>query len=313
MTTPTRTFNLTRNQIITRAFNVLNVFEPNESISADDINLGADFLNMMVKHWAAHGIHLFQKETGYLFFQYNQNKYLVDGSTAFATTSYIQTTQKTMVSSGTTVVITSTAGMAANDNIGFVLDSGTIFWTTINTVSNSTNLILNASIPSSVTAGNQVYDIGPTLIDKPLKVHYAFRRDTLTNTDTPMATLSNSDYYNLPVKGSLGTPLEFYYDCQVSNGDLLVWPTPNSVTTIMGFTYDKRINDLNFSTDTPDFPNEWLMSLVYNLAVYLAPIYGKYIELNYVQPLAKALLEEVKSFDQEEANIVLKPSSRNKL
>jgi hypothetical protein len=310
MTSQTESFNLTQNAIITRSLNLLNVFEANETPTADDFNMVGDFLNMMVKHWAAMGIHLFERRTGFLFLQPSQSSYLIEATSSdHCTEEYIPlTTTVTVAATATVLTFSSTEGVIVGDNIGVVLDSGTLYWTNVLSTT-STTITLAAGIPSSVTAGNLVFDY-TVEVDKPLRIHYGFRRDAISLTDIPMTTWANKDYWDMPVKTSLGTPLNFYYDIQVNNGTLLLWPTPALCTDIVGFSFDKRISDFDSASDYPDFPSEWLRAIVYNLACDIAPAYGKFAELQFISAKADSILDDVKAFDQEEADIQLTVGTR---
>lgn len=53
-------FNLTRNEIITEAFGLIGVGVEGEALEAEEMNIGARRLNMMVKAWAADGLHLWK-------------------------------------------------------------------------------------------------------------------------------------------------------------------------------------------------------------------------------------------------------------
>lgn len=307
------TFNLTRNEIITRSFNIINAFESNETPSAADFSLASDLLNMMVLHWSAHGIHLFQRRIAYLFPQYNQSKYTIDSNSSdHITDTYYQTTLSADEALGQTVLsVTSTANITVDDHIGIILDDGTIQWSTVASKT-STTVTIDDALTGATAADSIVYNY-TTKLDKPLNIHYAFRRDTVDNSDIPMIGLSHSDYWKIPVKEDLGTPIDWYYDVQINDGDFYLWPAPSDVTTIVGFSSDRRCNDFVNATDYPDFPREWLMAIIHNLAVYLSGPYGKFDEVKFwLEPLASKLLSDVTHFDQEEIDLVLslKPDRR---
>jgi hypothetical protein len=70
----------------------------------------------------------------------------------------LNTTVKTTVSSGTSLALNlDTVNLLANDVVGIILDSGSIHWTHINTISTSDTVVVHDAIPSSATAGNVVY------------------------------------------------------------------------------------------------------------------------------------------------------------
>src|ERR1019366_140563 len=149
-------FSLTRNQILTAALQDIRVLGEDESPSAAALASASIALNVVVKSFENQSRHVWKKSECTLFLQKGQASYTL-GSTDHCTESYVKTAITTAVSSGTTLVVTSTTGMTALDNIGICLDSKSLFWTTIVSVNSSTGLTITSAIPSAVAAANVVY------------------------------------------------------------------------------------------------------------------------------------------------------------
>ena len=67
--------------------------------------------------------------------------------------------------------------------------------------------------------------------------------------------------------------MEAFYNPQLGNGILKVWPTPDNATDVLQFWYERILEDFDASTDTPDFAIEWAEALILGLAAKMAPSY----------------------------------------
>ena len=138
-----------------------------------------------------------------------------------------------------------------------------------------------------------MYDaLAPTvpITDKPLKVIQGFYRNTAVtpNIDTPVLLVSKQEYNILGSKFSTGTANTIFYDSKQTSGILYVYLTPdaNSQANLqMHLVAQMPINDINSATEVPDFPNEWMNCLVWNLADQLAMEYG--VPMNARQEIAQ--------------------------
>lgn len=143
-------------------------------------------------------------------------------------------------------------------------------------VTNQTSYILGGS--SSVL----MYDTqNPTIAitDRPLKCIQGFYRNkqVTPNIDTPVMVVSKQEYNLLGSKFSTGTANTIFYDVKAINGILYVYLTPdaNASSNIeLHIVVQLPLNDITLGTDIPDFPNEWMNCLVWNLADQLAMEYG---------------------------------------
>lgn len=318
-TTTTTTFNLTAQQIITRALLIIGTYSPNDTLSTQDFNVGLDFLNMFAKHLETQGIHVWCDSRAIIWLQSGQATYNLGSTTTdhWATT-YIETYLTNSLAAGaTTVTVPSTTGMTTGDNIGIVqvLTNGTnnVFWTTL-TVVNATTLTLTAPIVGTASSNNYVYTY-TTLPNRPLQISSAIRRtglaSTNTLTDIIMPSISFLDYQQLTNKSQLGTPLQWRFitkNTSVNNNEITFWLTPNDPTQRVFIEYTRPILDFSTTTDNPDVPQEWLLALTYNLAVLLAPIYGKSDHLQVLEPMADRFLQEANTYDDEKTSLFFSPT-----
>ena len=129
-------------------------------------------------------------------------------------------------------------------------------------------------------AGQASYNIGigqAINTDKPLKVIQAWNRTTSSSIDIPMRIITKDEYSRLGNKTSSGNPIQIYYEPQKNIGVLTVYPVPDSTyatSNVIYITYQRPYEDINTSTDVPDFPQEWYDAVIYGLACRLAPEYG---------------------------------------
>jgi len=127
-----------------------------------------------------------------------------------------------------------------------------------------------------------MYDsLNPTvaITDRPLKVIQGFYRNITVTPyiDIPVMVVSKQEYNVLGSKFSTGTANTIFYDTKKLNGVLYVYLTPDvnaSTNMELHIVAQLPLNDLSSALDIPDFPNEWMNCLVWNLADQLALEYG---------------------------------------
>lgn len=298
-------FSMTRNDIISSAFRKLGLYAEGEEPTNQQITDAALDLNMMVKHWKTDGINLWCYENITLFPVIGQESYTL--GTAKATTSYNQTTVATAASSGaSSIELTATTGAADTYNIGIELDGGSLQWTTISGALSGSTATLADTLTDDVAAGNRIY-IYQTTANRPMRVLGA-RWEQSDGTETPLTESSRHDYENLANKDSQGNPTQFYYNPKRDDGVIYIWQTFDSVREVVHLTTQRSIEDFDLSTDNPDFPQEWYLPLVYNLAAIVADDY--YIpeqKLNRIIAMADGLYDKVSGYDQEPASIQFVP------
>lgn len=314
------TFNQTRDQLIADALQLIGYLAAGETANANDITFCAGMLNKMVKAWMGQGIHLWTEEEGTIYLVNGQAQYSLQvgagGANASDGTGTPVETTLGAVGSGSTITVVSSTGMTAGDVIGVQLDAvGTaasaIQWTTISSVTNATTVVLNATLTSSASKGNQVFSY-TTQMPRVLSIQAARCRDT-GNFDRIMKVLPRQDYEKIPQKALTGQPIILFFSPQLTQDLVYVWPTPSDVGQRLKVTYLREIQDFTSSGDNPDMPQEWLEAITYNLAVRIAPAYGINLSAGGISgnpglvTQAAEYLEEMKAWDTEQPFVQFVP------
>ncbi len=282
----------------------------------------------MVKAWEAHSLQLWERKYGVVFPQKNQGLYVLGnpgpgGDHSVLTDNlnlgdFIQTTLSVAaVASATSVTLTSITNVGTVGNpaitlastwfIGIELDTGFLFWTTVNGAPAGNVVTLASALPSSASAGLTVYSYQTKLM-RPLRILDAFYRQQGGN-DVPIRLISREEYNRFGVKTSQGTPIQLFYDPQISTGLVEMYPQPTDVKGQIFIEFQKPIEDFTTSTDDFDLPQEWGEALVWNLSLRLSIPYRPPQEIyNRIIQMAASSLDLVKGWDQENTSMFLQPS-----
>jgi hypothetical protein len=296
-------FNRTGTQIITFAHKKLNILASGATVGTNDLADGLEALEMMIKSWQTEGIRLWLETLGRVFVVPGQTSYNLPGANACNISELSETTLDADEAIGQTVLsVTSTtqgAGFTDADVIGIVTDSDTIQWTTIVSSVTDDTVTITDALTVAASSGNRVY-VYTNAIERPLRVESARR---LNNTiETPMIPLAKADYDYLTNKTNEGPSVQYYYDPQLSTGVLYLWPTPNTVADAINITYRRTVEDFDSGANDPDFPQEWLECLGFNLAVRIAGDFGKQVTPT-MAAIAGELKENIEGWDAEEQSI----------
>jgi hypothetical protein len=175
----------------------------------------------------------------------------------------------------------------------------------------------------TLVAGQYYYPLGPagaahywpaltTLITRPTRV-WGLRRLNTSGYEIPLANdgkcISRQEYEALPNKTTTGTVVQAYYDPQLVNGMLYVWPCPaTGVTDKLNFTVDRTLEDMINDDVTFDFPTEWAEPLTFMLAERLWWEYPD-TSSNYQLLLTRssAAKESIMSYNRENADTFIQP------
>lgn len=306
-------FELTRNEMIQTAYEDLGILGEGQTLSSDRMAFGVKKFQAMLKTYQEHGLHLWAEEECYIFLDKAvSNYYLGNRASSPAKACYredavITTLTTTAATSATSLTVGTTTGMTVADYIGLVLDTGYIYWTTIATIPTSTTLTLTVGLPSQVSSQKNVYTF-TTLIGKPMRMYSVRRVDS--SSVLPMYPATHDEYFDIPFKDNQGTPSQWYYQPRKTFGQLHLWQVPNTAQMYLEATIDRPLDDVDTLTDIPDFPNEWIEALTYQLAIRLAPRYGKEAKAAaLIIPQGMALLEQALSWDSESGSMYLQPNT----
>lgn len=300
-------FSISRNEIIEAALRLVGSKRRGVTLEAEEINNASEALNMMVKAWQAQGLHLWKIKELTVFLQKSSQNYSLGSGNV--TASYVQTTIASAASSGaSTITVADDTGISDNDFIGIELDSGSIQWTAVNGAPASDVITLDATTTGAAAVGNYVFAY-TTKAPRPLRVLDG-RVKRSDGDEIPIEKVSRQEYFALPNKNSTGQVNQMYYDPQLSSGVLYVWPTTDSVKTVLNITVYSPIEDFDDEDDTPDFPQEWYEAMKFGLASRIGLEKG--LEINRQMLLdAKAdrALADVLSWDDGEESVYLQPDT----
>ena len=307
-TSGTSVFNPNRNAIIRQAALLVTAIGAGVPMGAQMLQDFDFVLNAMVKSWQAKGLHIWTTTEATLFPAVGQVRYGAGtGATDHITQTYYETAITTDEAAGQTVLsVDDTTNMTALDNIGIVLDDGTLFWTTI-VSKTSTTVTITDALTDDAAQINAVFNYTSKIV-RPLKVVDARRYDIDAASDTPLSIVSRQEYQNLPMKTEAGLPIELFYDAQLVIGYFYLWQVPDATTDLVKFTWHRPIQDFNAAGDTADLPQEWVLCLVYNLAQLVMPQYPvspKNVAL--INNMAPQLLMDLTGFDRENESIFISP------
>lgn len=299
---------MNRDEIIRDALELCGVISPAEAISSEDLATCARRLNQMVKFWMVQGIHLWAMEEGTLFLVVGTQSYQLGATGTHATNSYVQTTLSAAAASGaTSLTLTATTGIANSDNIGIVLDSGAIHWTTVSSVGSPTTIA--TGLASAAASGNVVFAYTAKL-ERPQRIQSMYRRSIDTQ-DIPLRLIGRDEYVELSNKTTQGKPIQAFYDPQLTLGTLYVWPTADLSTDVIRFWYERPIQDFDVASDNPDFPIEWAELLILGLADRIGLTFSvprekrAQIKLDLDNRLSIAM-----GYDRENASVTFMPDFR---
>ena len=323
-------FKITRDTLSTAALRLLGAVDPENTAgpTASQLTNAAEALNLLIKEWEYLGIQLWERKYAAIFPQKNQQVYVLGDPTPAGDhaclstplgTGFVKTTLSTAMIAGATsatltaISTTATGGIpaitvATTWNIGIQQDSGTVFWTTVNGALSGNTATLTAGITTAASAGQCVYAYATKLM-RPLRVLDGFFRQNMGN-DIPSLIIPRENYNRFGFKSSNGTIIQLYYDPQSTSGNLYVYPTSNVTNGVLYIEFTKPIDDEDTASDDFNFPQEWLNTLKFNLALRMAPEYEiSEIKYKQIQYIAQQSFDDVKSYDQEFASMYIQPSN----
>lgn len=183
----------------------------------------------------------------------------------------------------------------------------------VQTLATTADLWVKVDVTHTLTPGQPSYDVRAGAVapgvyaintPRPLRLRAARRSDGTT--ELPIEVVDRKRYMGIPDKATQGPPLLVYYDPQIETGKLYVWQTGDTTWDTLILTFQRPIEDMDVAGDNPDFPKEWHLCLVYNLARLLLPSYPT-SEATRIESTADALLTAIKAHDAEDEPIQFVP------
>lgn len=306
-----------RNEAILDALSLIGCNSIGKEPSADDLSVCNRFLNKMIKAWQAKGLHLWTKEEGILFLDPYVGQYdLGLATTKFAIRDSVVTTYLTtsITANSNVITVKSSEGMIVGSPIGVLKNDGYLFWTTIDTINSSTSITLVDNVPVAVGSTNYVYSYSEQA-GKPMRILDA---RTLSGIDleaegtslvsTPLTIIPYSSYWNVGITSATSTlPNQGTYVPKDVNGRFYIWPQPLRADKRIQITYERMMDDMDTARDDFDLPSEWLEPITFQLAIRVAPIFGKEAKAAAIAPMAQQMLENLLDWDTEITNITFQP------
>lgn len=297
-------FSLNCRQIVTGSLALLGIGGIGETLEASYLNDGLRDLNVMIKNWRNAGYYIWLLQYATLFLEKNGRAYNIGND--HCTASFYSTTIATAASSGdSTIEVSSTTGFAANYYVGIELDDGTLQWTTQSGTVSGSIVTLSDSLTDDAAAGNVVY-VYETKVYRPKGVRDAqFYQD---GTERPIEIIGRDRYNEIPNKTSTGSVTHLYFDKQLSGDNCYIWPACDDVSNYINLTLKIPVEDCDNYANDVHFPDEWYAALEWNLAIRLAPKYGKETKLNPVfLSIARENLENARFGDATDAVVQFEP------
>lgn len=291
-------YNATASTIINAAAEDLGVQQGFGNLSTTDFASMLTRLNLLVKQWQgrtdmAQGFKVWTRQRLTIFPVANQIRYSIGPNSTDdrASVNALATTLGgAKAASATTIPMTSTTGMTAGDNIGFVTTAGPIGWTTIFSVDSATQVTLPANTIGAAAAGNVVYTY-TSKAQRFVDWEYVSLRDNSSAgqpIDLPMRVYTDVQQYEaLPQKYANGDPLAVLIEPQRLSTIVTCNFAPANMWKSLRLTVFYPSEDYDDSTGADDisFPQEWYAALEWELALRCAPLFGttwtKEMQINY--------------------------------
>lgn len=262
-------FTVTETEIIKGAIRLLGRSE-RAKIGPDPENIQArEALNMMTKAWQAEGIGIWMFTEAALFLGASAESYSIGPTGDHATASYVKTELASAGSTGdTNLTVDSISGITASDYLGIELDDNTIQWTTVSGSPASSTVVAATALTGDAAVDNHIYTY-TTKLTRPLEIIEA-RLHQDDDNEITINLISRSEYMLLADKDTTGLVTQLYYDTQLTNGKLFVWPTAINMKEYIKFTVRLAVDDFDAAANNAQFPIEWLRALKFNLAAEIA-------------------------------------------
>jgi hypothetical protein len=301
-------FELDRDELITQAYQYIGAVDIRSAPTTTELTDGGKVLNMMLKGWQTENIYLWLNKKVTLFLEADKETYLLgpSGDNFTATSEVVKTEMKVAgVATDATITVDSITDIDDGDYIGIELDDGTTQWTTVNGDPATYIVTLTTALTSAAAINNYVSTY-TTKAQRPLEIIEA-RSVSASDNEIPLIMISREEYMDLSDKSSNGVVTQFWYDPQLTNGRLSVWPTSDDPQNKIKATIKYPIMDMDASGDTGEFPPEWTDAIVLNLAVRIAIKTGVPIpkELKELAGQTKFLAS---TFDREQASTFFQPN-----
>jgi len=178
-------------------------------------------------------------------------------------------------------------------------------WTTINGTPASDVITITTGVTSAAAIDNWVFWY-TTKITRPIEIMEARLRDTDDN-DTPLNIVNSlEEFMAITDKTSSGDVTDIHLIPTIGSSKLYVWPVCDDVTKRIVMTIRRTIEDFDAAANEGDFPVECTEAVIWNLALKLAPEYGKVTSMD-IKENAAISFDIMKRFYKNREPIQLHP------
>jgi len=223
-------------------------------------------------------------------------------TTVYSTSTFKTVTSCTISGAGTGNIEVGCVG----PHVGIELDSGAMQWTWA-AAALTTTITLADGATSAAAVDNHVY-IYNEEIQRPLEISNVTLQ-MASGYERPLNLITRDEYKRLPNKTDTGSANCVYYEPLRTNGKMSVWLACSDVQEYIKFTARIPIEDFDASTEDPDFPQEWLLALSWNLAVLIAPKFEKVLSQQF-EAKAFGFKKLVSEFDREQGSVYFQVGGR---
>lgn len=162
------------------------------------------------------------------------------------------------------------------------------------------SLTLTAAISFALKLTGGALDVNP-----PVAILSAMLKNT-DSEETPLEPMLLEEHEQITDKTQTGVPGKFYYEREYAQGTLYLDVVPDDTTDVIDLIYLRPLYDMDAIGNDVDFPQHWYMALYLNLAILLAPRYGKEA-YQTTQKMAVGALAMAQTFYPEDVNAHFEP------
>lgn len=287
-------FSLTAAQVIAAAYEDLGMIPPGGTVASADSVMALSRLNLIVKQYqgksdSSPGIKIHTRQRITMLLAKGQQTYLIGPASgdARASTAVGRTTISANEAAGQTVLSVNatsdttsypgtTLTMTASDFIGIQQNDGTIFWTTVSSISAGVSVTVGTGLDVAANSGNSVYWF-TSRAQRFVTIESAVLR-TSDLDDSALDIYTQSEEYDQGVasKYAPGSPVAMLVEPLRAQTRITLNSQPTDVTETIVLTVLYPSEDYDATTNDIAYPQEALRFLSWELAFALAPSVGRW-------------------------------------
>lgn len=289
-------FSLTAGEVFKEALENVGAIGVGDELDSQHVGSLTRAFNIQLKSKQVRALNLWTWKDAVLFLSPGETSYRLGASGDHATESYVQTTLAADAALGSsTLTLTATTGMTNGDNIGIILDDGTLFWTTISAVGGTD---IAAGLTSAASTGNVVFSY-TSKIERPLAIKDV-RLLHIDETERPCNVIPVSEYNGYPNKTVSSEIVSIAHEPLMDNTLLRVWPANTLATDVLKFSYKKPVDDIDNIEHNIYAPVDCYDAIVADFTARVAGRFGASIaEQQNLERKAEKAFAEIHDFEDD--------------